>query len=323
MKLNSIGGGDLVRALGKLQPQDEATQDAIAGALGFDLAVPIESPVDSNKTKRGVRTRKTQVRPEQHRGPSIQQTLPAGIREQRFELIPEKGKAAKAPMRMLAPESSAPLPDSGPEDVTPLLPWEPLFNPQWSRAIVSTMAKIRTRAGPPDIETLVTAAAERRPMFSLPATVLETASGADVLLDIGDSMTIFGRDQADLLQLTQRVLGSGCVSVYRFLGSPIRGVTTYFSLEPQAYQPPPEGWPVVLLTDLGIGAGMAAPTTQEWRSFADIVRSAGCHLVALVPYPVARWPAGISSYMDVIQWDRRTSVRTIKRAIRHAERSCL
>jgi hypothetical protein len=321
MKPILIGAGDLIRALGKLKPEDQATQDAIACALGFELPVRREfsgEPADE-LPEVGIPSRQRLMK--RDRGPSVHDRLPAGIREKRFELVAEKAKAATAPMRMLAPQSSSPLPPSGPEDVSPSLPWEPLFNPQWGRAIVSTMARIRTPAGPPDLETLVAAAAERRPMFSLPATVLETASGADVLLDVGDGMTVFSRDQADLLQLMERVLGVGCVSVYRFSGSPLRGVIDRLSFEPQAYHPPPEGWPVVLLSDLGIGAGLAAPTTQEWRAFASLIRSAGCHLIALVPYPSERWPPGIASCMDVLHWDRRTSVRTIKAAIRHSKRS--
>ena len=321
MKPNPISAGDLVRALGKLKPKDQETQDAITAALGFELPIPRESPGKPRDEESDTGTSNRQRWIKQDRGPSIHQTLPAGIREKRFELVHEKEKGATAPMRMLAPQNSEPLPPSGPEDSAPSLPWEPLFNLQWSRAIISTMARIRTPAGPPDVETLVAAAAERQPMFSLPATVLETASGADVLLDVGDGMAVFGRDQADLLQLMERVLGGGCVSAYRFWGSPMRGVISRFSFEPQTYHPPPEGWPVVLLSDLGIGAGMAAPAAQEWRDFANLVNSAGCHLIALVPYPPRRWPAGITSCMDVLYWDRRTSARTIKAAIRHAQRS--
>ena len=266
--------------------------------------------------------RKTQRTPEGDPGVRVQSGTPIGLRERRFQLTRESGKANTAPMRLLAPQMSAPLPSSGPEDGLPPPPWEPLLNPQWTRAMISTMARIRTPAGPPDVETLVTLTAERKPIFTLPATILETASGADVLLDIGESMTVFGRDQEDLLGHMRRVLGAGLVSVFRFFGSPMRGVLGNLSFEPEPYRPPPPGWPVILLTDLGIGAGTTAPPTQEWRWFADLVHGAGCHLVALVPYPPVRWPSGILSSMDIVQWERSTSVGTIRSAIGRTQGSC-
>ena len=317
MKLNPIGAGDFIRTVKRLQPQDEAALDAIAVALGFDLPVSVRSAVSVGEQidpERGVKTSRTV---ERERGPAIHHNTALGMRERRFELVPQKEKATAAPMRILAPQSSAPLPASGSEEVVPALPWQPLLKTQWSRAIVSTMARIRTPAGPPQVETLVERAAERKPMFSVPATVLETASGADVLVDVGDSMTVFSRDQQQMLELMRRVLGDGCVSAYRFIGSPLRGVIDDINFERKQYRPPPGGWPIVLLTDLGIGAGASAATTQEWRRFAKVVRSAGCHLLALVPYPPARWPPGLLLTMDILQWDRRTSVRTIKTAIHH------
>jgi hypothetical protein len=197
----------------------------------------------------------------------------------------------------------------------------PLFNPQWTRAMISTMARIRTRSGPPEIETLVTAAAGRQPMLSLALTVSETASGADVLLDAGEHMAIFSREQARLVQMMRRVLGRGMVSSYRFFGSPVRGVEAAAS-GLAAYRPARPGWPVIALTDLGIGGGTAAAQLSEWLEFSRVVRSGGCHLLALVPYPPASWPAELASSMHIIEWGRASNVRTIKTALRSIDRHC-
>lgn len=321
MRVSSIGVGDVVRALAELKPRDEASRRAIVRALGFELQ-DLQGRFEDidEKEERKWEGEKLPIR-ERDQEVTVQPGVPVGLRERRFRLNRGTEKASNPPLRLLAPQASVPLPPSGPEDAPPSLPWKPLFNPQWSRAMISTMARIRTPAGPPDVETLVNFAAERKPMFTMPATMLETASGVDVLLDIGDNMTVFSRDQESLLELIQRVQGAGCVSVLRFQGSPTRGVMSQLSFELQPYRPPPAGWPVVLLTDLGIGAGISAAPSYEWRQFAHLVHGAGCQLLALVPYPLARWPTGILSAMDVLQWDRGTSVRKIRAALIHARRS--
>lgn len=199
---------------------------------------------------------------------------------------------------------------------------EPLFNPQWTRAMISTMARIRTRSGPPEIESLVAAAAERQPMLSLALSISETASGADVLLDVGEHMAVFSREQARLVHMMRRVLGRGVVSTFRFLGSPSRGVLGQSTSEFEAYRPARPGWPVIVVTDLGICGGTSAAPSSEWLEFSRLVRSGGCHLLALVPYAPARSSADLASSMHIIQWSRATGVRTIKTALRSLDRHC-
>jgi hypothetical protein len=188
--------------------------------------------------------------------------------------------------------------------------------------MISTLARIRTRNGPPEIDALVAAAAERQPMHSLAFSISETAAGADVLLDIGEPMAAFSREQTRLVQMMRRVLGRGMVSTFRFLGSPMHGVSGDAHSGFEAYHPARPGWPVIVLTDLGIGGGAAAAPSSDWLEFSRLVRSGGCHLLALVPYPPSRAPADLASSMHIIQWGRATSVRTIKSALRSLERHC-
>jgi hypothetical protein len=120
--------------------------------------------------------------------------------------------------------------------------------------------------------------------------------------------------------MMRRVLGRGVVSAFRFVGSPARGVLGQSNSDFEAYRPARPGWPVIVLTDLGIGGGAAAAPSSEWLEFSRLVRSGGCHLLALVPYPPARWPADLALSMHIIQWGRATSVRTIKTALSSLER---
>lgn len=69
------------------------------------------------------------------------------------------------------------------------------------------------------------------------------------------------------------------------------------------------------LTDLGVPAvrlreRQASP--EEWVEFAKYVRSMGCPLVALVPYPRTRVPEAVHRYMTVLPWDRRTSASRVR-----------
>ena len=321
MTLHPICAGDLIRTLKALEPEDDATRAAIAGLLGYELRMPKgAAKVEQPKIDR-TRGRDEQRPEKRDPGVTILPGSSGALGERRFELQKQKDKASTVPMRLIAQPASDPLPSTGPEDSLPSPPLDPLFTPQWSRAMISTLARIRSRTGPPSVETLVALAAERKPISSLPASISETASGADVLMDVGESMTLFARDQQWLLHLIRRVHGVGLVSPFRFFGSPARGVLGALSFDLQAYRPPRPGWPVIVLTDLGIGAGTAAAPSEEWRWFSHLVRGAGCQLLALVPYPPVRWPPAISSAMDVIQWDRATSVRTIRAVLGHPERS--
>jgi hypothetical protein len=60
--------------------------------------------------------------------------------------------------------------------------------------------------------------------------------------------------------------------------------------------------------------------TLEWRSFGERIRAAGCHPIALVPYPPARWPAGLADVIDIVQWDRLTNVRRVRATLRATRR---
>ena len=120
----------------------------------------------------------------------------------------------------------------------------------------------------------------------------------------------------------RRVLGRGMVSVFRFPGSPVRGVLGQANSGYEAYRPARPGWPVVALTDMGIGGGAAATLSTEWLEFSRLVRAGGCQLLALVPYPPAQWPAGLASSMHIIEWGRATNVRTIKTTLRGLGRPC-
>jgi hypothetical protein len=316
MKLHPVGAGDMIRALATLKPGDEDTRRAIARLLGFELA----GVDDRKQIVDDPGTRKPGPR---HKMPQPETELPSAPmpQEQDFILLPQPLQRSSAAARPLAPARGEPLRQGMAEDLLPSPPFEPLLRPSGERAVVSTMLRIRRRTGAPHISDLIEAAAQMKPLSNLPASWQESVGGVDVLLDVDESMAVFSRDQEWLLSLIRRVVGDGFVTTYSFSGSPSRGVTAEGELVPRPYVPPRSGWPVLLLTDLGIGKrqyGYNVASESEWRDFAGRIRTARCHLIALVPYPRNRWP-GITP-MDIIQWDRVTSVGSVRSIIGRANR---
>ncbi|WP_437941088.1 hypothetical protein [Sorangium sp. So ce341] len=145
--------------------------------------------------------------------------------------------------------------------------------------------------------------------------------GVQVLVDRSDTMVPFLRDEAELVERVQRVVGAEATAVLRFEQNPlVAGPGPRRLWRP--YTPPAAGTPVLVLSDLGIG-GQALdevdPTTA-WLDFIEIVGRAGCPLVGFVPAPPGRWPAALVGRMALLSWDRTTTVADAARAVRGGRR---
>ncbi len=132
------------------------------------------------------------------------------------------------------------------------------------------------------------------------------ASHVQVLIDLGESMEPFGRDQRELVNDMVNAIGREVVSGLSFFDAPLRGAGTGPVSSWGAYAPPPRGAPVLALTDLGVGGPpirreRAMP--DEWLDLARLLRTRGSRLVALVPYPRQRWPLGLEREMRLVTWD--------------------
>ena len=310
MKLHPLGADDMVQALALLRPRDEDTRRAIAGLLGFELGVADAEADEPDSGEAGP----SPVLPDVRESTTVETP-----KEREFSLVAKAAQNWSAALQPSATARAAPLAQGKAEDTLPLPRFEPLLRRSVERAVVSTLLKIRSRTGPPLIAELIAAAVQMKPLADLPASWQESVGGVDVLLDVGDNMQLFSRDQEWLLALIQRVVGEGRVTVFTFSGSPMRGVTSEAEMVRRPYAPPRSGWPILMLTDLGIGArvsGYDAPAVSEWRDFAKCVRTAHCHLMAMVPYPRRRWPriAGV----DIVQWDRPTGVGKVRSAVGRA-----
>jgi hypothetical protein len=142
-----------------------------------------------------------------------------------------------------------------------------------------------------------------------------------VLLDRSDAMLPFYGDQAILVRELAETVGAHRLEVLRFKGCPSRGAGTGSPGRWSRYEPPRRGTPVVVVTDLGIGrpplAG-GASEPSEWRAFVSDTRAAGCPTVAFVPYAADRLPTGLPRDLRIVRWDRGTTARDARGAVRGA-----
>lgn len=234
-------------------------------------------------------------------------------------------KVSQALMPLLVSEEdwkpdASPLPPLVVKDSNVPLPFEPLLVPNWTRAMMSAALSTSGGEGIPDIERIVESLARKEHLKRLPMRPFPTLSqGVQVLIDMGQSMIPYARDQAWLQTEVQKVVGYEKAQVLRFMGTPLRGSGVGERSSWTAYQPPAAGTPVLLLSDLGICQFTPSEdwtSASEWQSFAEVVNRAGCPLVAFVPYAPPRWPRNLARSMVLIQWDRPTTIATVRSLLR-------
>lgn len=198
----------------------------------------------------------------------------------------------------------------------------PLFRPQTTRTLLSTALATCRDEGDIDIARVINDASRLRPLTSIPRLAISTLRfGIQLLIDRGPAMVPFYDDQDLLLQELVNVVGRDRVETLYFDDCPLRacgsGSRRGWS---RSYEPPSEGTPSVLLTDLGIarerdltvGAG-----PNEWLQFAGLLRGAGCPVLAILPYAEHRWPTQLRHGFSMIPWDRSTGVSRVRQLIGH------
>jgi len=191
-------------------------------------------------------------------------------------------------------------------------PAAPLLARRSAPAILHALVATKAADGPIDIPRLTEELAEGRPVSQLPRKPYRTLRfGVQVLVDMGEAMELFARDQEELISRTESVVGAENVTVDFFADSPTRGAGPGSRRTWRTYRPPGAGCRVLIVSDFGIGGPpfhLRRSRPAEWRDFALQVRREGCRAVGLIPYPPDRWPSWLCRLIPLVVWDRTTTV---------------
>jgi hypothetical protein len=207
-------------------------------------------------------------------------------------------------------------PGAGPDP-----PVDPLFLPRWTAAILRTALAVERPTGPVNVGRLVGDMARLRFPARLPRRRRrQLAPAVQVLADLSDDMLPHRADVLGLLGALRRVVGEDRVTVLRFAGRPVTHVGAGNRSTWGPYRPPPTPQPVLLLSTLG--SSSADPLDgggslgRELGLLTALLRRHGCRVVAFVPNSVSRVPEAHRRGLDVVEWDRTTTPRTVQRAVR-------
>jgi len=306
---------DAARAFAALRPGDDATRAAIARLLG--LAAPTATSRLASGPAAG-----DQGRPSSRTlgpgGTAGQAPEPAEASRSldRLPLLEPVGREA-ADVTSWSPGESMPRVTA--EHLAAVPSYDPLFAPRSAVSVIHALLAQDARDGPVDVAALVDTVARLRPIREIPhERRLTLRFGAQLLLDVGEGMEPFARDEEMFADQVQRVTGTATPVGY-FADCPLRGTGSGSISSWDRYRPPHAGTPVLVVSDFGIGGPLLYPQRsrlEEWARFAQLLAEAGCPVAGLVPYPPARWPADLARLIPLLTWDRGTTVGAVMARIR-------
>jgi hypothetical protein len=183
-----------------------------------------------------------------------------------------------------------------------------LFEPPWTRAIVTTALSIIEETSEIDVEHLIENIINGRPVLKIAyRRVLMLAPGAYCWVDQSQSMQPYAGDQAQIVGVLRDTVGLQRLSVRRTRGTPSRDS----GLVPRL--------PHLLVSDLGIryvDGELPPDPPQRWAEWAWwLDRELDARVIAFVPAPPERYPAFLREKCHLVEWDRLTDVQAIRRVL--------
>ena len=310
---------DLVQVIASLQPEDEATLQAVRALLKVQNRVADRTTRTassySNQTSRELGIAKT-----------------SGVSATPGDPKPPSEKKRKSiPSLIELKEVAGGVPPGWLQSIEPFgkeverkereLPLESLFRKEWTRHILTAIVSTEKQQGQMDLEKILSRISRAEVVAELPRKLQPCVAGSiQLLIDQSESMEPYYLDQRLLTRALIKLVGKDRLQIIRFSGLPCWGTRLKANEEWPTYVPPPAGTLVLLLSDLGMTGSfwkLHRPMETEWCSFAKDVRGHRCHLVALVPYVQTRVSIPLRTVMTVIEWSRTTSVVTLKRIDRN------
>ena len=304
--------GDLIRAMSVIPGTDDRWQEiaellglseaaASVSAAGEDTAATVSTtPADTD----GAWSREDTppLRPQE---PDQGGGTPAG------NSVPELPVVAQVPVSPAdwtlvgsLPEVTKRLLDRRPEVA-------PLLAPRSAAAILQALLARTADDGPIDVPRLTKKLAEGQPVSRLPRKPRRTLRfGVEVLIDMGEGMELFTRDQEELVLRIKSLVCDENFAIKFFADSPTRGAGYGPRRTWRTYHPSGMGSRILIVSDFGIG-GLAFHLRRsrraEWEKFMIQVRKNDCRAVGLIPYPPRRWPDWLARLIPLVVWDRGTT----------------
>jgi hypothetical protein len=196
---------------------------------------------------------------------------------------------------------------------------QPLFPRAQTRGLLTAALSTWNSDGPLDVERVVEMLSRLEPIRELPLeTMASVRRGVQVLIDTGMAVSPFQADIDSLVDQIGDLMADDQFTRRYFNACPTRGCAVPGAGEMKPWAPPPRGTPVLVFGDLGIGRPPGIEeraTTGEWLEFAEQASTAGCRVVALVPYGPRRWPRRLTRAVHIIHWDRRTTAAIVRRGL--------
>ena len=337
MRRPIISLGDALRVCADLQPEDDEARQALRDLLGLETdAAPTPAATSlgawlpssshnlmTTQRKATMEERLDVTPPEKlFTGSGAASSSPSSARigsSSTLTLVTKRTEQPSQPVWSAQVPALEALDDPGTNPPTP-----PLFDRLRQRGLISSALATHVEEGDLDMRRIVATVSVGEPLQFLPRLPVPTLRrGVQVLLDVGQAMDPFAEDQRGLVRALDHVLADDRLEVLRFNGCPLRGVQGESESSYRAWRPPPQGMPLLAVTDLGIGGPMLdseRATTAEWLAFAHRVREAGYDMVVFVPYEATRWPRRLHSAMKLVHWSERTTVGAVRRALRDGRR---
>lgn len=199
------------------------------------------------------------------------------------------------------------------------VPLEGLFAAGRVRGILREMTTLVSDSGATDIAAVVRRIARAEPIARLPRLRISRLGHAVLwLFDAGPSMLPFASDKQQLAANAIRLLGRDRVRIADFIGDPLQAVRAQRQVRWGRLHWPPRGSTLVVVGDLGLGAGESPLHAAAWRQFQDEATRRGLRSVLLIPYEQRRWPAAAAGFDTTLAWDLATGVQALRRRRRLA-----
>jgi len=291
--------GDAVAVIGALGLTSDDDVRRIATMLGMEYARPQEAAPEPDVDIAGAPAAAAPRRPASE--------AVTGSRVSRLRALAPLALPALEPVATQPPVEPAPGPDAralaeDDDETPPALPFRPMLRPRTAAGVVAALVRTWGPGSRIDERRTVAQLARGRPVRRFPRRPrLSLYRGVQVLVDLGEALDPYGRDQQSAVELVERVVGPRMTAVGNFENCPSRGVW----LLPR--RAAPRGRPLLVLTDLGLGGPPVQParaSVAEWCRYARGMARVGSPVIALVPYPLDRARRAVSRRIAVVRWDR-------------------